>query len=60
MDTGNCEPRREGYEFQLRLKFSTGATIRKMRLAAQVVDQEPFGKFTDACTTLTEDCTTCD
>lgn len=59
VNTSDCEQRRDGYEFQVRLKFSGPCTLKKMRLSALAVDEPTNPTVPTACTAITEPCVTC-
>jgi hypothetical protein len=59
MDQLNCEPFRDGYEFQLRLECTGHFVIKKARLVAELLSQEVYGRISDDCEALPEDCQTC-
>lgn len=58
-DTANCMPRREGYDFQIRIRTNAKATLKRLRLSAVVVDQPDTPEYDNNCTELTETCQTC-
>lgn len=58
-DETACESRLDGYEFSVRLKFSGPATLKKLRLSAQLLDQDINPATTDSCAAIETDCRTC-
>lgn len=60
MDQLNCEPFRDGYEFQLRLECTGHFVIKKARLVAELLSQEVYGRISDDCQALPADCQTCE
>lgn len=58
-DTTECDFKRDGYDFQLRLRFDGYGSVRRIRLSSMPVAESEMGQFDDSCTTLTGDCTTC-
>lgn len=59
VDEDKCEDRRDGYEFQVRLKFSAPCVLQKLKVRAEVLDQNTNPKVSQTCVTLSEDCSTC-
>lgn len=55
----DCEPGQVGFEFQLRLKGNSQATLKRLMVSFQVLEQTQYGEMTNSCTALPEDCTTC-
>lgn len=58
-DSTTCDSRLDGYDFAVRLKFNAPATLKKVRLSAQILDQDINPATTDACVALEGDCQTC-
>ena len=55
----DCEQRRYGYEFQVRLKLNNPAYLKKMRLTAKVETETANPRPPTSCTAITDPCQTC-
>lgn len=55
----DCNQRRDGYEFQVKLQFSGPCTLKKLRLSAQVLDETTNPQPPTVCTSISEPCVSC-
>jgi hypothetical protein len=55
----DCEQRRFGYEFQVRLKLNNPAHLKKMRLTAKAETETANPKPPTNCTAISIPCETC-
>lgn len=58
-DSTNCSPRREGYDFQIRIRTTAKASLKRLRISADVIDQPDTAEYDNACVELDADCHTC-
>lgn len=55
----DCEQRRYGYEFQVRLKLNNPAYLKKMRLTAKAETETANPRPPTSCTAIVDPCQTC-
>jgi len=55
----DCKQRRDAYEFQLMLRFTSQCTLKRARLSSQVLDETTSPPVPTQCTSISIPCTSC-